>query len=250
MENRILSEAEGIEYFKKATEKIKKHTIQLFEDDDKYIHFPSGTGVLVNVNDEYMIVTANHVVSECNGDLKILLDDKPIIIDKSSTVSIFDMAYIKIDNSIVNEIKKQYTFLPSNRIIALPENYIDLGLISSGYPSSYQKKRRGYQQLEITSQIVHFDLVISADKEYNKYQIDKKKDILLNYPKKIKFIKTNDLREVANPKGLSGGGLWKVYTDNNFELNCYLVGIMSEFKKTYRNHVFIANRVESLIKLL
>lgn len=252
MENIILSDAEGNEYFKKATEKIKIHTIQLFEDDDKDIHFSSGTGVLINVNDEYMIVTANHVVSGCNGNLKILLDGKPIIIDKSSNVSIFDMTYIKIDEPIVNEIKRHYTFLPSNRIISLPENNIDLGLICSGYPKTYQKNRRSFQYVEIKPTLVHISLVMAADEQYNVYSIDKKEDILLDYPLKFKFIETDDLRQFPNPRGLSGGGLWKVYAtpNSNLEPQCFLVGIMSEFNKKYPNHVFSANRIESLIKLL
>ena len=249
MENKVLSEAESNEYFKKATEKIKKHTIQLFEDDDKYIHFPLGTGVLVNVKEEYMILTANHIVSKYNGSLKIILDGKPIslTIDKSANHSILDMTYIKIEEQTVNEIKRQYIFLSSDRIIELPQNNIDKGLIASGYPSSKQKKRRGYNEVEIKPMIVHLDLVMVDNEQYDKYKIDKTKNILLNYPSKFKFIETNDLREFPNPKGLSGG-LWKIYADNNNQPNCYLVGIMCESNNTHSPHIFTANRIELLLK--
>lgn len=237
---------------------IHRHTIQLLVKGGEYGYKPHGSGVLIFTNSKCMIVTASHVtenivdeslfVNSNQGIIPVIgaLRETDLGKDKNT-----DLAYIILDDSLASILVQSYEFLPIKKIGKEHQPVRVNQYLVVGYPEtnirSDKKKRKIYSGSSI------FLLTPSKVKVYEHYKFDVNKDYILDFAGKGINLETDEKSgKIEDPYGISGCGLWllteKQGTDT-FELDYFLIGIMTELKKG-KHHCLIGNRIDLIIEAL
>lgn len=243
------------------TKRILRHTIQFFRRGKKRLE-PFGSGVFAKIHDDYFILTASHVADffennpsedlliRVNKELfiNVLGDIKYTDIDKSKGI---DLAYIKIDNQMIEPLSKPYIPLEIDKIRSHHNVFHAMNYCVLGFPEK-----------NITKENEPFDTgasfyltSASTDNRYEKYNYDKKYYIIVNMEGKGTDIKTGKKTKVnTHFYGISGCGLWlllfkKNPKTGNEEVDYRLVGIMTEFKNS-KYFCLVANKIYLLIDAL
>jgi hypothetical protein len=220
------------------SEKIRRHTCQLFIRGGKHGLKPWGSGVFALINDKHFLLTAAHVLPEERvSELFIILNDGGFVSllgvlsatgandDKS-----IDMAFIAIHASAVEQLSISYDFLPSTKIC--PRHLLEAGshYAAFGYPEKNLSKTE-YGAAPFPSMTLHN---ISKPKVYEYFKLNPDMSILLgNTGKGISLANNEKVNNNIRPYGSSGGGIWymtQVGTLDAPVIDYCLIGIMTEFK--------------------
>ncbi len=243
------------------TNRILRHTLQFFKKGKSRLE-PFGSGVFAKIHNDYFILTASHVADffeknpkedlrirvNKNSFINVLGDIKYTDIDKSKGL---DLAYIKVDQQMIEPLCKPYIPLEINKIRSHHRVFHAMNYCVLGYPET-----------NITKESEPFDTgasfyltSASKDNRYQKYKYDKKDYIIVDMQGKGKDIKTNETSKIdTHFYGISGCGLWLLLFYKNpitgiNEVDYRLVGIMTEFKKS-KYFCLIANKIYLLIEAL
>lgn len=243
------------------TNRIIRHTLQFFVKGKKRLK-PYGSGVFAKIHGDYFILTASHVADffqkNPNEDLRIRVNKNSFInvlgdikytdIEKSKGV---DLAYIKVDQQMIEPLLKPYIPLEIDKIRSHHNLFHAMNYCVLGYPEK-----------NITKDNEPFDTgasfyltSASKDNRYEKYKYDKKDYIIVDMQGKGTDIKTNEKSKIdTHFYGISGCGLWLLlfYKNPNTgkqEIDYRLVGIMTEFKNS-KYFCLIANKIKLLIEAL
>jgi hypothetical protein len=95
-----------------------------------------------------------------------------------------------------------------------------------------------------------FNLKKANEKAHEFHKINNDYQILLDFKGKLENYKSNKKEKIPDPYGLIGSGLWGLFQkpeSTKYELECKLVGIMTEFRKR-KYHCLIGNKIEVLVE--
>lgn len=220
-------------------EKILRHTCQLLVKDDKEKLKPHGSGVFIVVNEIHFLLTASHVTENWSDEnqLYIRIGEKRYVslvgelretdleIDKK-----IDLAYIKIDQTILPDLQRPYIFLPLSKIrdhIKLVENR---NYCVMGYP----EKSKAIIDEKIEPVANAYYVGQSPQKVYEYYKFNPEIFYMFEMKGKGGNIKTGEKTKTGTHfYGISGCGVWLMIIDTNGvkpSIDYRLIGIMTEFR--------------------
>jgi hypothetical protein len=231
---------------------IKQHTCQLTQIGGPFGFKPRGTGVLIEAQNSFYLLTASHVIDETErlyipskqGMLKLAGE---IVFSDLKHDKYTDTACMKLDAQGVDLLKSSYSFLPESGIgFKHTTNYNAYSIY--GYPESMTKKEHDV----IISRGHFWELRHAKHKVYQHYKIDSDKCIILDKSGRITSQETGRKeRFKLKPNGLSGGGIWalEAHGNNPIILSYALVGIMTEYKKD-KYDIIIGNKIQLFSELI
>ncbi len=249
--------------YQKASKELSKiklhfHTIQFLElnNKTKYTYTPYGSGVLVQIKENFLIFTASHVVENFHR--------KPLYINTRVGVQVVIgtccstdlkqqknvyLSYIILDTMLGLLLAEDYKFLPLNKIIHSHETLKGANYMVSGYP----EKDIWRNNSDIYTGSSHFLLHMASDEVFAFYGLNKKENYVLFFGGRGIDIETGEkTNKISDPYGISGCGLWYLtptISNERIILDYYLIGIMTMFRKS-KYHILIGNRVELIMNEL
>lgn len=237
------------------SERIRKSTVQLFTIDQSSSIKSLGSGVLLFTNKKYLILTASHVAEEgpfyvvTKSELKYISGE--YVEEGRKHTKKIDLSYIILDNEVADFLNQEYTFLSDKDIlVSYKSNANMLNYIVVGYLEKTTKINASENAIHTVA--ATFNLKISNEKAYKFYDINRDFQILLDFKGKLENYKSNINEKIPDPYGLSGSGLWGLFhkpVSLKYELECKLIGIMTEFRKG-KYHCLIGNKIELLVESL
>lgn len=266
----------------KLMKKPKKSTIQLFHNDhpdwEKSPLEPIGSGVLLEFEGYYFIITAAHVVQDYalkksrnpyrNEDdyddpAEAYLNLNNVgFIHNLSFYSIqrvvftntergiiennVDLAVLTLDKESAVELKQKFIFLSIADVLLhhdiTPENRYHI----YGYPAEWTDldEDNGLirtEPFQFVTKGVPYDEILST-------KFDRRCNLLVSYDKKkMVYTSNGEALQGFSPKGISGCGLW--YYGGGTDVK--LIGIMIEDKWIKEQHpLMMATRIDEAIKII
>lgn len=196
---------------------IKSYTCMLLIDESNYKVY--GTGILIQIQDHYFLISAAHVFDKY-GEFFIPLSKDYEIIKPGGTVynhnavnrdkDIIDIGVLKLDDKCVPHLLRSYNFLQAdnlaiNHIFQSEEYYTFLG-----YPSTTSKILYKTDIFDSTT-FFHFTTP-ERNENYSKLNRNPAVNVVTSYNKKRSFLhKKNMFGTGPDLHGISGCGLW--FTD-------------------------------------
>ncbi len=237
---------------------LLRFTIQFFCKTDKGLR-PFGTGVLALIHDTHFILTASHVadhLKEDENELFIQVDKNKYInvigyikytdIDKSQGI---DLAYIKIEEGMVELLSKPCKFLTIDKISKHNKMLDASNYCVIGFP---EKNIKFDNKIMETGASIYMTSALN-EKPYEFYGYNKSDFFLVEMKGKGIDIDSGEKKKVnTHFYGISGCGLW--YLDFNIDphtnkycIDYRLIGIMTEFKKG-KYFCLVANKIHLFIE--
>lgn len=220
-------------------EKILRHTCQLLVKGKNGKLKPHGSGVFLVVNEIHFLLTASHVVTDWSDENQLYIrigknnyvslvgELRETDLDKDDKV---DLAYIKIDDAVVNELIKPYIFLPVSKI-RLHEKLLDgMNYCIMGYPE--KSVANIDEKIEPIAQAYYVNP--SSQKVYDYYKFPTEAFYMFVMEGKGENVKTGEKTKTGTHfYGISGCGVWLMIIDASGEklsIDYRLIGIMTEFR--------------------
>lgn len=239
------------------TNTIGPYTCQFLKQNSGDDLSPFASGVMVEIDKMYYILTASHVVEDWSDSNKLFLEvngSYVSIVGKGCGTAIekkdrIDIACIKLKEEIMPLLKPWYKFLKPDRFLHHDKLLLEADYCVYGFPVSNYRRENG----KIKTVAAAYFVRPHQDKVFENYSLDPLTHYVLEIKGKGVNIKTGVAEKIKmEPYGLSGGGLWYTtieYNGKRFISNAYLIGIMTEFRKG-KYECLIANRLELLLQAL
>jgi hypothetical protein len=232
---------------------VNKVTCQLFTKGGKYDYEPLGTGVFLNLGNQYLLLTAAHVAEHIEEGIYIFTHDGKFIplfghVEMSCYDSLpkIDVAYVKIQDDLIPIIQKKFNFLGSGHI-ELAHDPVDAAqYLAFGCPSRNLRSKGN----TVYTKAAYFQVKPAQEQVYNFYKF--KNDLFYIFEMKGKGIDVRSgekSKKLGSQVGISGGGLWIIYVEKvgeNYIIEFKLAGIMTD-ERIGKYHCLIANKIDSLI---
>ena len=236
-------------------EKLHFHTIQFLTKRLTPLsnYSPYGSGVLIQIEDQYLIFTASHVTKTTDaGPLYVntrigvervigSCHETDFELDKNT-----DLAYILLDRMLGLLLTETYQFLPLTKICHSHIPKETTNYMISGYPTEYIWEQEG----DIFTGSANFLLSMADEKRYNYYHFDKEKNFVLNFAGRGVDMRTrNRSDKICEPYGMSGCGLWFLQArpeSGKMVLDYVLIGIMTIYKNS-KYQILAGNRIEPIM---
>lgn len=220
-------------------EKILRHTCQLLVKDVNGKLKAHGSGVFIVISEIYFLLTASHVTKDWSDQNQLY-----IRIGKSNYVSLVgelretdldkdkdvDLAYVKIDERIIPDLKKPYIFLPISKIREHRKLLEGMNYCIMGYPE--KSLANIDEKIEPVAQAYYVNP--SRKKVYDYYNFKPEAFYMFEMKGKGENIKTGEIAKTGSYfYGISGCGVWLMIIDNSGEklsIDYRLIGIMTEFR--------------------
>lgn len=231
------------------------HFITLEDNNPK----PCGTGVFVEIESNYFMLTAAHVTDEIEiyvrtGKNDILKLGGDFICNRVANQDErkkdkYDIAIVKLDDVSYNKIKDIFDFIPKEQ---LGINHMDIQSPQYsvvGFPASKSKFNKFKKSIKSSPFIYSTSPEIDSvydDLKYNRHFniiVEFQKENLINHVSKEKAV-------APDLYGMSGGGLWFIpigQTKNNYKK--LLVAIMTDWPTKNRN-VMIGTRIDFFTEII
>lgn len=228
-------------------ERIMKHTIQIFRYINSTKIEAHGSGVLVNSESKFFILTAAHVLEKkfrdqlcvfSNNQEVQFIGNRVKCTSSDSSMDI-DLGIIELTKNQATQIKSHYQFLNSSKMQSHHQLIEGEFYSVIGFPASKTKIKYGTRKLK-RGALAHLTNAISNTSEYSRLTTNPDTNILISYSKNIYNEKTKITGTAPTPYGISGCGLWFHEIENlevceqGIKLPYYLVGIMIEWPEKDR----------------
>jgi hypothetical protein len=218
--------------------RLNRSIIPIYDQSNKEL---IGTGVLLQYNENYFIITANHVLNDNDDNICLYFSD----INKYGVLygkklehefdfgqrDIIDICIVKLDDALY------YPYLLSNF------NFIDLSYIQVNHNLVFEDIYTviGFPNEKMNGSFTYLTRPLS-NINYEDLGYNNRFHIVLEYDKigMTLFTKLSDNRyEVAQVPGInlhcmSGSGVWYIpyqYSSNKENIVFYLVGILTEYQE-------------------
>lgn len=201
---------------------------------DEYERFHiAGSSVFIEYRQAYYLVTASHVLS-AKYPLYISLDKETILLDRGLVraeeddidLAILDLALDK-DISMALSAHKPLSINEDDKI----DHYSRIQYLAFGFPAtkfSHNKNGNIFDYKDVLS----FISKESCDQIYDEIGRNKRLHTVIDYVKNNQKRHDGTSLIGVDPFGASGGGLFKLFVDENDHLILYsLDGILIEWKK-------------------
>lgn len=236
---------------------MRSYTCMLLTDTSNYkVH---GTGVFIQIQDHYFLISAAHVFDRYR-DLFIPLSKDYEIIKPGGTTFYnnpsnrdkdgIDVAVLKLDDYCVPHILRRYSFLQAddlaiNHIFKDGEFYTFLG-----YPTTKSKVLYKTDVFDSTT-FFHFTSPAKSE-EYSKFNRNPALNVMASYDKKFAYnSKNNTFGTGPDLHGISGCGLW--FTDpldlSTGIIKPKLIAIMTDWPIKNRT-IIIGTRIDVITGII
>ena len=243
---------------------LLKSTPQLFHflakpNNENVIPEQVASCVLFKTDNEYFLITAKHVFDN------IQLSDVIILLNEGNSVRLYgevgffikanehdnlDIAIIKLDSSIAEQLKQRYSFLHYKNIDFIHEynetnTYMLLGFIND------QTRLKGKTFL---STPFGFLTQIKPLNKINDLGLNDIENITLKYNRRKQGFLFDEIKQFGptDLTGLSGGGIWHVRQarDKPHLQYCFLVGIMIEQLRGTNRGIVVGTKICLALEIL
>ena len=218
--------------------------------------FLIGTGTLFQDEDEFYLITADHVLSEAGDEPIWIAGDNSFVRVRGDKISweyklgeniAYDLCVIRIHPKIADELRNFYRFSTPSDISNI-DAYNKLILYAFvGYPHTRNKPQPASARNVVTKS--HYYVVREFLDIRTLNTPDKNPDIHFAFAAPFKrFTNINFIRQrPPEPQGISGCGVWKIVLDANtgFSKECSLVGIGIEYLRN--QNAFVGTKIHAAI---
>ena len=194
---------------------MRNYTCMLLTDTSNYkVH---GTGVFIQVQDHYFLVSAAHVFDKYRDlfiplarDYEIIKPGGTIFHNNIANRDGIDVTVMKLDNYCVSHLLRRYNFLQAddlaiNHLFQDEQYYTFLG-----YPATRSKILYKTDIFDSTT-FFHFTTP-EMNEDYSMLNLNPVTNVVVSYNKKLAYnSKNNTFGTGPNLHGMSGCGLW--FTD-------------------------------------
>lgn len=224
---------------------------------------PHGTGVFIEVDSNYFLLTAAHVIDQQENDIYIGVDKHEflklggeLIVNSVRNSSLreddkCDIAIFKLTEETVEKLKNRYKFIPKHELginqhdVYLPE------YLAIGFPAT-KSKYNSYKD-EIKSHPFIYTTLAASQEVYEELRCLRYVNIIVHYEKeKVVDYNTGQTLTGPDPFGMSGCGLWHIppqIVENGEYIKKNLVGILTEWPVENRNY-FIGTRIDLFTEVI
>ena len=235
------------------TRYIFERTVVIAVHDDKRIT-DHGTGMLLKIEDQPIIITAAHVIKDTDPDtIQIITTEEPSNVRFSPAEGdCFGNASTELDVGFLR-IKPSSPLLSESRFLSIDDlEFFPTGLTTDlaivfGMPEAAHK-----EPSRLVDSFASFTYMTSFPEDLDwSVPGNRPATISVDYDESVQDAFTGRQMTLPAPFGMSGGGLWRARFDSTpiWTPDCLrLVGILTEFYEERRS--IKANRVENLYHLL
>ena len=243
--------------------RLMRHTPQLYR---KYGSTPPvriepwASGVLIEVDKIFFLVTAAHVLREGNGDINpedigIMTGNQFNILNGSIKIAHpslhvnndkVDLAIWRIeDGRVIDELKTKYDFLSTNQL-GIDHSPVEFSkYLVVGFPITRTKLKT--QTSKIIANPFIFLTKKSKQSIYDKLEFESHSNLILNYRKRKIKDSNGNVIQGPDPYGISGWGLWYL-PELKMGVTPILVGIMTEWRSSLA--AIVATRIHIVTEVL
>jgi len=222
---------------------------------------PYGTGVFVEIDSNYFMLTASHVTDEIeiyirtgkNDVLKLGGDFTCNIVANESErkKDKYDIAIIKLEDVTYDKIKDIYDFIPKQQLGINHKDIKSPQYSVVGFPASKSKFNKYKNSIKSIPFI--YSTSPEIDSVYRELKYNKLFNLIVQFDKKnvINYV-TKEKTVAPDLYGMSGGGLWFVPLPiGKLSNNCIksLVAIMTDWPTENRN-VMIGTRIDFFTEII
>ena len=227
--------------------------IAAHNEDEPFDH---GTGTLVQIGDERIVVTAAHVVRRHEPERLQIVGEERVSNLRSAPVAKevlggglddkLDVGFVRITPDLVARLHGK-AFIGLEDIELFPVGVSQDLSLNFGMPeAAHQEEQEKFHRYD------SFSFFTKVSDEFD-WKSGKRRplDIWMDFPAEVDNTFTGRAEALPNPKGMSGGGIWRAHFGGEEAWrpeNVRLIGINSEFYEEKRQ--IRANRMEALVELL
>ncbi|TGM68661.1 hypothetical protein EHQ94_07055 [Leptospira meyeri] len=245
----------------RANVQIEKSTIPIFKESEKKLPFQYGTGVLLEIENRYFLISAAHTILDESPKIYLPFGDEVKhvggnIVGTKLPASGFrnddriDLASLELQDSLIDDLKKYFTFIKienTGLFLSPKEKYI---YIITGFPHNKTKIIRN-ESIKSSSFSYFNSNLLNNNEKYIKTKTKFHSHLLMEFDKK-QIINSEDV-QIKTPKldGMSGCGFWcipNLLPNNLNELPLLLAGIFIEHHES--ENVLVGTRIHIILELL
>ena len=245
-----------------AAKTIYPSTCHFLKIDDGGNPKPHASGVFMKFENNYFLLTAGHVVDDCEEDIYIgIKQGEPLLRlggklvknvpeterEKDKT----DAAVMKLDECTIDKIGNAYQFV----------DFCDIGInhhskklpmyLSLGFPASWSKFN-SYKN-ELVSKPFQYITMSADDSVYEKLGCNPNVNLIVHYDKtNVVNYASGEKKTGPDPYGISGSGLWYIPETEALktsDINKKLVAIMTEWP-TKDKRYWIGTKIDVFTEII
>jgi len=254
-----------IDYYRElqgeALKDIKKCTCQFLTEEKNGKAKAHASGIFINVDDSYFLITAAHVVEKHKDEIFVPLRNFDALqLGGTLTTNVafqkekdkIDIAIIKLSEDAFNLVNGYYSFLSQNELGISHEVKKLPSYLSFGYVCSGSKVKYGTDKF--IAKPFNYVTVPADEKIYKELSCQLFENIIIHYDKKKVFnYRTKETKVGPDPFGISGSGLWYIPPNQivkpGDKVSKQLVGIMIEWPIQNRKY-WISTRIDILTEII
>jgi hypothetical protein len=240
---------------------IANHTIQFFINNDKGEATPYGSGVLIELDNKFFMVTASHVIAENPKDLFTILPNKELTLGGTLLTAPLpesgkreddkiDIAIMELAESVVHDLSQSFKFIQSSNIDINHTVVDELNYLLLGYPETKTKKI--WNKPEILAKIFHFISLPDLTFDFAKFGFEHFTHIAIQFHGKAVSWKTGKKSTSPILNGISGSGVWyfKNFPAEKSIETYQLVGIVIEQIYKSNHKAVIATKIGFVTEII
>lgn len=212
-----------------------------------------GSGILIKILDNYILLTAAHVIDETEkGNLAIPSEQdltgldgfycSSIPIGKTRDDDNYDIAFAFLAPSTIQGLLTNYQFLEFSKLFIDNITFPVRLLSFIGYPASKNKtdyRIKPYPHMHTNSEL--------NKEKYSEYKINTHFKLASSYNAKRTSTQSGVIVQFPDPHGLSGGGIfiWEIDDNSkvgNYRVEPYLAGIITD--RTKDKKIWIGSNIK------
>ena len=245
-----------------AVQTIYPSTCHFLRIDEKDNPRPYASGVFMRVDDNYFLLTAGHVVDDCEENIYIgIKQGEPLlrlggelvknVPETEREKDKIDAAVMKLDECTINKIGNAYQFVDFGNIEINHHSKKLPMYLSLGFPAS-MSKYNSYKN-ELVSKPFQYITMCADDSVYEKLGCDPKVNLITHYDKKdVVDYTSGEKKNGPDPYGISGSGLWYIPETEvlkSLDINKKLVAIMTEWPTNDRRY-WIGTKIDVFTEII
>jgi hypothetical protein len=242
---------------------VSPYILQLFFDTKRGIPKATGCGVLFEIENNYFVITAAHVLAEHSDTTYAVIGNDGVYLgglmffvalsdDKKRKDDKIDLAFVRLDSSTAEIIKKQHSFLTIEDFKLGHRVHGDGQYLLFGYPATKTKSKKvNHEDLIIAAPFI-YDAKTHQNFKYEKFGFQEVSHIAINFTGEIITNVNKNSHLAPSMEGLSGSGLWYLpaFPSPDVVNQRKLVGIVIERINELNNKVIVSTSIDLVTESL
>lgn len=222
---------------------------------------PHGSGVFIEIDSSYFLITAAHVVDDKEHDIYVGIDThEGLTLGGELTKNTapghrdddkIDISILKLNQETLDKLGDKYEFVKQNELGINHEYKLMPMYTSVGFPAS-KSKYNSFKE-EIKSKPFIYTTMPAEPAIYDELNCESFANLIVHYDKeKVKDFSTGNILTGPDPFGISGSGLWFTAPQMKAKgehIDKKLVAIMTEWPKENRKY-WIGTRIDIITEVI